>query len=107
MMPLIKIKIGFEKKPRKFGLILTLLFITLIADAFIGYKISYGIHNNEFNAGLTNEQWKFDMIFSDINFYLVAYFGICRLCYLGVSTALRFKPHLDKTESEKSAANDR
>lgn len=51
------------KKPRRFGLIITLLIITLIADAFIGYKIAEGLHRNDFNAGRTDELWKFELIF--------------------------------------------
>ena len=55
----------------KYGFITLLLLFTLITDSFIGYKISQGIHTNEFNAGITNEQWRFSMIYSDINFYLI------------------------------------
>lgn len=68
-------KLDDENKPKQYGVIITLLLITLIADAFIGYKISEGVHNNEFNAGRTDELWKFNMIFSDINFYLVLILG--------------------------------
>lgn len=94
-------KLVSEKKPRKFGLILSLLFITLIADAFIGYKISYGIHNNEFNAGLTSEQWKFDMIFSDINFYLVLILGFVVYVIWGFLLHYVLSHTYLKTESEK------
>ena len=59
----------------KYGFITLLLLFTLITDAFIGYKISQGLHTNEFNAGLTSEQWKFSMIYTDINFYLVLALG--------------------------------
>jgi hypothetical protein len=68
-------KLTSGKKPKKYGIILSLLIITLIADAFIGYKISQGVHTNEFNAGLTDETWKTSMIFTDINFYLVLVLG--------------------------------
>lgn len=68
-------KLNSEKKPSKYGIIISLLLITLIADMFIGYKISQGVHTNEFNAGTTNQIWEFNMIFSDINFYLVLVLG--------------------------------
>jgi hypothetical protein len=79
LFPVIFLGLGFlihdalEKK--KYGFITLLLIFTLITDSFIGYKISQGIHTNEFNAGITNEQWKFSMIYSDINFYLVLALG--------------------------------
>jgi len=79
LFPVIFLGLGFlihdalEKK--KYGFITLLLVFTLITDAFIGYKISQGLHTNEFNAGLTNEQWKFPMIYSDINFYLILALG--------------------------------
>lgn len=68
-------KLKKENKKESYILIVSLLIITLIADIFIGYKISQGVHTNEFNAGLTNETWKFKMIFSDVNFYLVLVLG--------------------------------
>ncbi len=79
LFPVIFLGLGFlihdslEKK--KYGFITLLLVFTLIVDAIIGYKISQGIHTNEFNAGLTNEQWKFNMIYNDMNFYLVLALG--------------------------------
>lgn len=79
LFPVIFLGLGFlihdalEKK--KYGFITLLLVFTLIVDAIIGYKISQGIHTNEFNAGLTNEQWKFEMIYNDMNFYLVLALG--------------------------------
>ncbi len=79
LFPVIFLGLGFlihdalEKK--KYAFISLLLLFTLITDSFIGYKISQGIHTNEFNAGLTNEQWEFSMIYSDINFYLILALG--------------------------------
>lgn len=90
-----------ENKPRQFGLIVSLLIITLIADAFIGYKIAEGIHNNEFNAGQTTETWKFHMIYSDINFYLVLILGF--VVYIIWGFLLHYvlsNPYL-QTESER------
>lgn len=68
-------KLNLENKPSQYSIIISLLLITLIADMFIGYKISQGVHTNEFNAGKTSQMWKFNMIFSDINFYLVLVLG--------------------------------
>jgi hypothetical protein len=94
-------KLASENKPKQYGLIITLLLITLIADAFIGYKISEGVHNNEFNAGLTDKIWAFNMIFSDINFYLVLILGF--VVYVIWGFLLHYvlsHPYL-KTENEK------
>lgn len=94
-------KLASEKRPKRYGLILTLLVITLIADSFIGYKISEGVHANEFNAGRTNELWKFNMISSDINFYLILILGF--VVYVIWGFLLHYvlsHPYL-KTESEK------
>lgn len=90
-----------EKKPQKFGLIITLLLITLIADAFIGYKISQGVHVNEFNAGLTNEAWQFSMIYYDINFYLVLILGFVVYVIWGFLLHFVLSHSYLKTESEK------
>nr|WP_315176018.1 hypothetical protein [uncultured Flavobacterium sp.] len=90
-----------ENKSSKYGVILSLLLITLIADMFIGYKISEGVHTNEFNSGTTNEIWKFNMIFSDINFYLVLVLGF--VVYVVWGFLLNFvlsHPYL-KTESAR------
>ncbi len=82
-------------------MIIFLLFITLIADAFIGYKISQGVHVNEFNAGLTNEAWQFSMIYSDINFYLVLILGFVVYVIWGFLLHFVLSHSYLKTESEK------
>jgi cell division septum initiation protein DivIVA len=82
-------------------LILALLLITLTADAFIGYKISQGIHINNFNAGMTDKFWEFSMIYADINFYLVLILGF--VVYVIWGFLLNFvlsHPYL-KSESER------
>ncbi|MCM5529775.1 hypothetical protein [Parasegetibacter sp. NRK P23] len=94
-------KLVQERKPRQFALIIILLTITFIADAFIGYKISEGVHTNDFNAGRTEELWKFNMIYTDINFYLVLILGF--VVYVIWGFLLHYvlsHPYL-KTESEK------
>lgn len=62
-------------KKKNYWMIISLLTITFIADAFIGYKISEGIHNNNFLTGVVTKEWRFDMVFIDINFYLVLLLG--------------------------------
>jgi uncharacterized coiled-coil protein SlyX len=79
LFPVIFLGMGFlihdALSKRKYLFITGLLVFTLIADAIIGYKIAQGVHNNEFNADLTKEQWEFHMVFSEINFYLVLVLG--------------------------------
>lgn len=90
-----------EGKPKQFILIIALLAITFVADAFIGYKISEGVHLNLFNAGVTSEEWRFDMIYTDINFYLVLILGF--VVYVIWGFLLHYvlsHPYL-KTRSEK------
>ncbi|MEG0916107.1 MAG: hypothetical protein RSF68_03750 [Myroides sp.] len=94
-------KLNLENKPSKYGIISGLLFITLIADIFIGYKISQGVHTNEFNAGLINETWKFKTIFSDINFYLVLVLGFVVYVVWGYLLNFVLSHSYLKTENEK------
>lgn len=79
LFPVIFLGLGFlihdALEKRKYLFIMGLLIFTLIVDAIIGYKISQSIHNNEFNAGLTNDLWRLDMIYYDSNFYLVIALG--------------------------------
>ena len=79
LFPVIFLGLGFlihdALEKNKYGFISLLLVFTLITDSFIGYKISQGLHTNEFNAGLSNEQWNFSMIYTDINFYLILALG--------------------------------
>ena len=79
LAPVFFLAIGFllhdALDKRKYLLITGLLILTFSVDAILGYKIAQNIHNNDFIAGLTNEQWHFQLIFSEINFYLVLMFG--------------------------------
>lgn len=78
-----------------------LLVITFITDAFIGYKISEGVHTNDFNAGRTDSLWKFEMVFSDINFYLVLILGFVVYVIWGfLLNYVLSHPYL-KTESDR------
>lgn len=95
-----KIKLG-KGKTSAIITIVVLLIITLIADAFIGYKIAEGVHTNEFNAGTTDEIWKFDMIFLDINFYLVLILGFVVYVIWGFLLNYVLSHSYLKTDSEK------
>jgi cell division septum initiation protein DivIVA len=94
-------KLVTQGKPKSYALILALLFITFIADVFIGYKISEGIHNNLFNSGLTNEPWKSKMIFVDINFYLILVLGFIVYVIWGFLLNFVLSHTYLKTENEK------
>ena len=94
-------KLIAQDKPQKFLTISLLLFITLLADAFIGYKISQGVHNNEFNAGLMHEQWHYTMVFSDINFYIVLLLGFVVYVIWGFLLNFVLSHSYLKTENEK------
>lgn len=78
-----------------------LLAITLLADVFIGYKISQAVHNNEFNAGVTTETWKFSMIYTDINFYLVIILGFVVYVIWGFLLNYVLSHHYLKSVSER------
>lgn len=79
LFPVIFLGMGFlihdGLTKRKYLFIAGLLGFTFIADGIIGYKIAQGIHENEFNADLTKQQWEVLMVFTDINFYLVLALG--------------------------------
>lgn len=94
-------KLSSVNKPKKYGVILSLLFVTLVADAFIGYKISQGVHTNEFNAGLSDETWKASMVLTDINFYLVLVLGFVVYVIWGFLLHYVLSHTYLKTESEK------
>jgi hypothetical protein len=94
-------KLESEGKSKKYVLITSLLVITFIADVFIGYKISEGVHANDFNAGLTNDVWNFKMIFIDINFYLVLILGFVVYVVWGFLLNYVLSHPYMKTESEK------
>jgi cell division septum initiation protein DivIVA len=94
-------KLASENKPSKYALIISLILVTFIADAFVGYKISEGVYANNFNIGLTNDTWNYSMIFSDVNFYIVLVLGF--VVYLIWGLLLHFvlsHPYL-KSESER------
>lgn len=95
-------KLVDEGKKPQFLLISTLIFITFIADAFIGYKISEGVHRNNFNSGISNEVWNFNMVFSDINFYLVLILGFVVYIIWGVLLNRVLSNPILKSESEKT-----
>ncbi len=73
-----------EGKNPEYGVIAGLVFLTLVADMFIGYKIAKGVHQNEFNAGITQTEWETSMAFQDVNFYLVLLLGFIVYLIWGV-----------------------
>ena len=89
------------KKKKSYITIISLLLITLIADAFIGYKISEGVHLNQFNRGEVNELWKFEMIYNDINFYLVLILGFVVYVIWGFLLHFVLSHSYLKSDSEK------
>ena len=89
------------RKP-EYVVIAGLVFLTLIADMFIGYKIAKGVHQNEFNSGVTTKEWETSMAFQDVNFYLVLLLGF--IVYLIWGVLLHYvlsHPQL-KTEDERT-----
>ena len=61
-----------------------LLLLTLVIDAIFAYKITQNIHEAKQIVGLVNEQWNFDMIWRDVNFYLVIFAGFVVYVILGM-----------------------
>lgn len=90
-----------KKRPKYLGIVM-IFFITLIADSIIGYKISEGVHNNAVNMGLTRKSWKFEMIYSDINFYLVLILGFVVYVVWGVLLNYVLSHPYLKSYSEKT-----
>ncbi len=89
-----------NKKPKSYILIATLISITFVADAFIGYKISETNYNNR---ALLNdiEPWTFSMVFSDVNFYLILVLGFVVYVIWGVLlNSVLSHPYL-KSESQQ------
>jgi len=72
-----------SKRSKVLGIILIML-ITFVADSIIGYKISEGVHINAFNMGLVKDVWEFEMIYTDMNFYLVLILGFVAYVIWGV-----------------------
>jgi hypothetical protein len=95
-------KLKKEGKRQNYVVISSLLMVTLLADCFIGYKISEGVHTNEFNSGNSDEIWRFGMIFSDINFYLVLILGFVVYVIWGLLLNFVLSHSYLKTESEKT-----
>jgi len=94
-------KLADQNKPKNYIVISVLLFVTLIVDMFIGYKISQGVHYNDFNAGRVSEMWNLSMIFYDINFYLVLFLGFAVYVIWGFLLNYVLSHSYLKTESEK------
>ena len=50
----------------------------------IGYKISEAVHHNKYIVGETDTLWSFNMIFSDVNFYLILALGFATYILWGI-----------------------
>lgn len=72
-----------DKKPAYFSLTAIILLAFLI-DAIIGYKISEAVHHNKYIVGETDTLWSFNMIFSDVNFYLILALGFATYILWGI-----------------------
>ncbi len=68
----------------RFLRITALLSFVFFADAVIAYKITQGIYDAKFLAGLVEERWKFSMVWEDVNFYLVLIAGFAGYIIWGV-----------------------
>ncbi|NCX96231.1 MAG: hypothetical protein EBX41_07435 [Chitinophagia bacterium] len=97
LFPIIFLALGFlindslEKK--KYPAVVSVLLITLILDAIIGYKISYGMHNYSYNKGLIDEKWEFGLIWKDVNFYLILLLGFVVYVIWGALLNYTFTKH--------------
>lgn len=94
-------KLFSEGKSKKYLLIIFLLIFAFIVDSIIGYKISEKIHENKFNAGLTDEIWKFKMIFEETNFYFILGLGFVVYIFWGYLLNFFLSHSYLKTENEK------
>ncbi len=63
------------------------IFGILIVDAFIAYKVAESIHNVKYLSGDEDELWTFNMVFEDLNFYLVFILGALGLLLFKVTFA--------------------
>ncbi len=94
-------KLEADNMPKKYMLILFLLVLTLLTDAFIGYKITKGVHLNEFNSGLRNDIWGNSMIFKEPTFWLILLLGFLVYVIWGLLLNYVLSHSYLKTESEK------
>lgn len=58
--------------------------VAFIFDAIAGYKISENVYNAKVAQGLTEQLWKFSLIFKDVNFYLVLILGFVTYLAWGI-----------------------
>ena len=88
LFPIIFIGLGFlihdSLERKKYLMISLLLFFTLLVDSMIGYKITQAIYNNDFEAGKVNDPWKLNMIYYDVNFYIILSMGFVVYVIWGV-----------------------
>ena len=75
------------------------IFISLIVDSLLAYKIDKGIYDLKVMAGIANEDWNF---LTSINFYLVLAFGFLAYLVWGYMYVIMIKEK-DKKNAKISA----
>lgn len=78
---------NIEGKNKKYYISL-IVFLSLVADSMLAYKIDLGIHNLKIMAGVADEDWHF---YSSINFYLVLLFGFAAYLVWGYMFEMMLK----------------
>lgn len=76
------------------------LFISLLIDSLMAYKIDLGIHNLKEMAGIADLGWHF---YSSVNFYLVLVFGFVVYLVWGYLFEMMLKEKIKKTGTTKAA----
>lgn len=71
-------------KKKEYVTLIGIVIVAFLADAIIGYKISEAVHHNKYVAGETESLWRFNMIFSDVNFYLILTLGFATYIIWGI-----------------------
>lgn len=59
------------EETKKWGKAIALLTFTFLFDCFLAYEIVYKIYGAKYAGGLVEEPWQFNMVFSDIAFYII------------------------------------
>lgn len=70
-------------------------------DFTLAYKVTAKMHEARFLTGLTDEKWRFFMIFSDVNFYMILLSGLAVYLIWGALLALYFE---EKRRCDRVAA---
>jgi CRISPR/Cas system CMR-associated protein Cmr5 small subunit len=68
-----------------------LISVILFIDSFTAYKVAESIHRIEYLKGQAPEQWRFNMVWANSDFYLVLVFGLLALLTLEFLLSHLFK----------------